>query len=78
MDPNVVIIVLPVVLGLVALMTLTAIGAHRRGRGLPGSAAAGVFFPVTWAAWYVRDEHPYRRARRVLTHEHRPLPHAPE
>ena len=60
MDPDVVIIVLPVVLGLVALMTLTAFGAHRRGSNLPGSAVAGVFFPFTWVVWYVRDEHPYR------------------
>lgn len=62
MDSDVVTIVLPVVIVLVALMTLTAIGAHRRGRNLLVATVAGVFFPVTWVAWYFRDEHPYRRS----------------
>lgn len=43
------------------LVVLTALGARRRGRALPQAVLAGLFFPVTWVAWYVRDEHPYRR-----------------
>ncbi len=51
-----------VVLALIApLSILTAVGAHRRGAGLPLAIGAGIMFPVTWTAWYVRDEHPYRR-----------------
>jgi len=46
----------------VALVGLTAIGARRRGAGIAVSAVAGVCFPFTWAVWYLRDEHPYRRA----------------
>jgi len=40
---------------------LTALGARRRGNGLLAAAVAGLFFPVTWTVWYLRDEHPYRR-----------------
>lgn len=43
------------------LAVLTGIGARRRGRGIPQAVLAGLLFPVTWAAWYVSDEHPYRR-----------------
>ena len=25
---------------------------------------AGLFFPVTWTIWYLRDERPYRRTHR--------------
>ena len=40
------------------LMTLTAVGERKRG-GRPVTAVlAGLFFPVAWTAWYVRDE-PY-------------------
>ncbi len=42
------------------LAVLTALGAHERGQSIALSAVAGAFFPVTWAVWYVRDEHPYR------------------
>jgi hypothetical protein len=45
------------------LPVLTAMGAHRRGVRLPLAVLAGLAFPITWAAWYLRDEHPYRRAR---------------
>ena len=45
---------------LLALMGLTASGEHRRGRGVALSFAAGLLFPITWAIWYLRDEHPYR------------------
>lgn len=48
-------------LGLVGILALlTSIGQRRRGRGLASAAVAGIFFPVTWTVWYVRDEHPYR------------------
>jgi hypothetical protein len=47
---------------LLALEVLTASGARRRGAGAPLAVVAGVCFPVTWAVWYVVDEHPYRRA----------------
>lgn len=46
---------------LLMLATLTAAGARRRGRGMTVAVVGGVFFPVTWMAWYLRDEHPYRR-----------------
>jgi hypothetical protein len=49
-------------LGLLPLVVLTASGARRRGAGAPLAMVAGVCFPVTWAIWYVLDEHPYRRA----------------
>lgn len=38
---------------------LTALGQRRRGRGPVVALLAGAFFPVTWAVWYVADEHPY-------------------
>jgi len=51
-----------VMLGLLLLpFALTALGARRRGNGLLSAAVAGLFFPVTWTVWYLRDEHPYRR-----------------
>lgn len=52
-----------VVLGAVvlALVLLTAVGSHERGLN-PGLAlVTGIFFPVTWAVWYFRDERPYAR-----------------
>jgi hypothetical protein len=39
------------------LAVLTAIGAHRRGDGLAVSVVAGLAYPITWVAWYLRDEH---------------------
>jgi hypothetical protein len=58
-----------VIAGLLALMALvlplpvlTAIGAHERGLSIGLASLAGVFFPITWTAWYLRDEHPYERA----------------
>jgi hypothetical protein len=47
-----------------ALAILTGLGAHRRGLTIPLSALVGLVFPATWAVWYLRDEHPYRRANR--------------
>jgi hypothetical protein len=46
------------------LLLLTALGAHRRGLATPRAVLAGLFSPVTWGVWYVRDERPYRRASR--------------
>ena len=46
------------------LPVLTGLGARRRGLAIPLVVLAGVVFPVTWTVWYVRDEHPYRRAHR--------------
>ena len=43
------------------LMLVTASGARRRGVGTGLAALAGLGFPITWAVWYVRDEHPYLR-----------------
>ena len=55
------------VIGVVVLplMGLTASGERRRGHGVLVAIAAGLFFPVTWAAWYLRDERPYQPARRT-------------
>ena len=60
--------VMLVILGAVAvpLPLLTALGAHQRGLAIPLAAVAGLFVPVSWTVWYVRDEHPYRRVRRHL------------
>jgi hypothetical protein len=45
-----------------ALGSLTAWGARRRGAGIRLAVLAGVCFPLTWTAWYLRDEAPYKRA----------------
>ncbi len=44
------------VLPLLLLATLTALGERRRGARGTTCLVAGLFFPVTWVAWYVRDE----------------------
>jgi hypothetical protein len=49
---------------MLTLPVLTALGARRRGLAAPRAAVAGLFFPVTWTVWYVRDEHPYQRTHR--------------
>lgn len=41
---------------LLGCMALTAFGERRRGHGIALTVAAGIFFPVTWAVWYLRDE----------------------
>lgn len=43
-----------------ALMALTWLGQRRRGSGPVTALVASLFFPVSWAVWYVVDEHPYR------------------
>lgn len=45
-------------------MVLTALGAHRRGLARPLAVLTALFFPVTWAVWYLRDEHLFFRQRR--------------
>lgn len=50
---------------LLACMGLTASGERRRGHGIAVTFAAGIFFPVTWAVWYLRDERPHRPAYRA-------------
>jgi hypothetical protein len=47
-----------------ALAILTGLGAHRRGLTIPLPALVGLVFPATWTVWYLRDQHPYRRANR--------------
>jgi len=44
-----------------ALVGLTISGARRRGNGPFASGFAGLVFPLTWVAWYVRDEHQRQR-----------------
>jgi hypothetical protein len=44
-----------------ALITLTALGAHRRGRGNVAALMCGLVFPFTWAAWYLVDERPFSK-----------------
>ena len=60
-----------VIVGVIALVAvalplpvLTAMGAQERGRSIALAALAGVFFPVTWTVWYLRDEHPYQDDKR--------------
>jgi hypothetical protein len=60
METEVAAVLLICVAVLVAMMALTAVGERGRGRGPLVVLVAGVFFPITWAVWYVRDEHPYR------------------
>jgi len=52
---------------LLLLSVLTGLGEHRRGAGVGWVLLAGLFFPITWVVWYVRDEHPFRRTARRAT-----------
>lgn len=45
--------------GPVALMVLTGLGARVRGMRWFPALLAGLAFPLTWVAWYVRDELPH-------------------
>lgn len=47
----------------VALMVLTGLGERKRGARVVTAVVAGLFFPLAWAAWYVRDERPYAAPR---------------
>ncbi len=58
---------------MVALLTLamlTAAGARRRGRPWHIVLVSGMFFPATWTIWYVLDERPFSRLRRLPTRSH--------
>ena len=46
-----------------ALVWLTAIGERRRGHAWVVAVVAGVFFPVTWVVWYLRDDLHRRHVR---------------
>lgn len=39
----------------VALMVLTGTGQDRRGGRAGFVVLAGLFFPITWVVWYVKD-----------------------
>jgi hypothetical protein len=55
---------------LLMLMGFTATGGHRRGHGVVVALATGLFFPITWVVWYVRDERPWR-SRSAWSRGHR-------
>ena len=59
MSPLVVAVAVVAITAVLALVGLTAIGERRRGHGLLVALTAGLFFPLTWVAWYVRDERRY-------------------
>ena len=58
-------VVLALAAVLLGCMGLAASGEWRRGHGRAVTVAAGIFFPVTWVVWYLRDERPYRTAHRT-------------
>ena len=62
MEPEIAAAALVIGAVLLAIMVLTATGELRRGHGPVLALVAGLAFPVTWAVWYLRDEHPYRNA----------------
>ena len=47
----------------VMMAVLTTIGSRRRGAAPVLAVLSGLFFPVTWVAWYVWDEQPRRLLR---------------
>lgn len=63
MDESLAIVVGLLAVALLALAVLTALGSLRRGARLPTAALSGLFFPVTWVLWYLRDVHPYAGRR---------------
>lgn len=48
-------------MGALSLMYLTGLGEHRRGASTGVVALAAIFFPITWVAWYAKDDLPGRR-----------------
>lgn len=64
MNPGVAAGVLVMGTVLLALMSVTATGERKRGRGVGLALVAGLFFPITWTVWYLLDERPYRSPRR--------------
>lgn len=63
MDESLASVVGLLAVALLALAVLTALGSMRRGARLPAAALSGLFFPVTWVVWYLRDVHPYAGRR---------------
>ncbi|GAA3520241.1 hypothetical protein [Nocardioides daeguensis] len=61
-----VVAVVVLALGLLALALLTGIGERRRGAGGAVVVVAGLFFPLAWLVWHLRDEQPYRRGAAPL------------
>lgn len=59
MGPEVAAVALVLGAGVLTLMGLTATGERRRGHGVLVMLAAGIFFPVTWVVWYLRDDRPW-------------------
>jgi hypothetical protein len=55
MQPVLVLVVALLACVPLGLAALTASGSRRRGAGPWSAAIGGVFFPVTWVIWYVRD-----------------------
>lgn len=55
MPSGVVLAMLLLVVPVLALAVLTALGEHRRGASVPLVLGAGLFFPIAWVGWYVRD-----------------------
>ncbi|WP_418058578.1 hypothetical protein [Pimelobacter simplex] len=55
MTPATVLLLAVLATPLVALAGLTAAGERRRSPRWDVAVVAGLFFPVTWAVWYVRD-----------------------
>ncbi len=46
---------------LLAPVTLTAVGARRRGQPWHIALVSAVLFPAAWTLWYVADERPFSR-----------------
>jgi hypothetical protein len=57
----VIVVAVVLALGVLLLAVLTGTGEHRRGARAPVVLLAGLFFPLAWLVWYLRDERPYRR-----------------
>ena len=62
------IVVLVLVLAVPALLVLvlgvlTGVGSRHRGARWSLAMVSGLFFPVTWVAWYVRDQRPFTHHR---------------
>lgn len=63
MTPALLAPLLAVIAAVGALMVLTAAGERRRSRRWGVAIAAGLFFPVAWTVWYLRD------GRRLSPHQ---------
>jgi hypothetical protein len=55
-------VIVAILAAALALGVLTGVGSQRRHPGLVRAGLSAAFFPVAWAVWYVRDEHPYARS----------------